>query len=283
MGFCENPSVDVITSSSNSHVKYIRSLGTSRRKRRHERRFVLEGVRLVEEPLSAAILPHLLLYAPDQLATTDAGRQLLDRLSSLPNCYEATPSAIAASTDTVTPQGVVGVFSWPDFAPTSGVWLILDEIQDPGNVGTLLRSAEAVGAGAVLCSSGTADLYSPKVVRSAMGAHFTLPVCGDLSWEDIAAMVGDRSAVYAAVAEAPTPYDAVEWGENSALIVGNEAQGIGDEGRALATTNISIPMVGHIGSLNAAVAGSVILFEALRQIRATNAHYAESLPVANKA
>jgi TrmH family RNA methyltransferase len=261
----------LIISTTNGHVKHIRSLIASRRKRDNERCFVVEGVRLMAEALSTGCVPEVVLYAPDQLATTNAGLHLLDQLDGLPNCYEANSRVIAAAADTVTPQGVVGVVSYPQLSPRPpGLWLVLDEVQDPGNVGTLLRSAESAGVGLVLCSQGTADVYSPKVVRSAMGAHFYLPLRSGMMWDEIAATLRDVPAIYAAVADARKPYYAVDWCEQAALIVGNEAQGICDEGLALATEMISIPMLGRVGSLNASVAGSVILFEAMRQRYATH-------------
>ncbi|HET9224032.1 MAG TPA: RNA methyltransferase, partial [Roseiflexaceae bacterium] len=168
--------------------------------------------------------------------------------------------------DTVHPQGVVALARWPRIEPGKpGLILALDNIQDPGNLGTLLRSAEAVGATEVLCVRGTADLYSPKVVRAAMGAHFRLAMEQDLGWEDLGERLAFVDHVYAADAAATMPYYAADWRQPSALIVGNEAHGLSDEARSLAKVLIGIPMRGQAESLNAAIAGSVILFEALRQ------------------
>lgn len=142
---------------------------------------------------------------------------------------------------------------------------MLDGIQDPGNVGTLLRSAEAAGVGLVLCGPGSADAYSPKVLRAAMGAHFNLPLRADLDWDEIGAELAASAPIYAAAAGASMPYYAADWKQPAALIIGSEARGVGPEGLALATHQISIPMAGRAESLNAGVAGSIILFEALRQ------------------
>lgn len=260
----------MITSTANTHVKYIRSLGNDRRQRHRERLFVLEGVRLVTDALASGTLPQLALYAPEQLAQTAAGQALLKQLVQLPNTYPATERAVAAAADTVNPQGVVAVVAFPaHHLPATNAVLVLDTIQDPGNVGTLLRSAEAAGFTQVLCTQGTADIYSPKVVRAAMGAHFALSVLVDQPWEQIAAHITRVQAIYAAVGTAQQPYDAVDWTTTLALIIGNEAQGVSPAGRALATHEIAIPMVGRAESLNAAVAGSVIMFEALRQRRHT--------------
>ncbi len=226
---------------------------------------MLEGVRLVSEALDAGASLRLALYAPEHLGASDAGQQLLQRLHELPHCFVATPRALNVATDTVTPQGVVAVVGIPQLAPRAGLVLVLDEVQDPGNVGTLLRSAEAAGVGMVLCSRGTADVYNPKVVRSAMGAHFYVPVRA-LAWGEIAQTLAQVPRIYAAVAGGDVPYDAANWQPPVALVVGNEAHGVSANGLALATDTVAIPLVGRVASLNAAVAGSVLLFEALRQL-----------------
>lgn len=226
---------------------------------------MLEGVRLVAEALAAGLQLRLVLYAPDQLASTAAGQRLLEQIAALPVSYAAAPQALAAAADTVSPQGVVAVAAWPELAPRRGLRLVLDALQDPGNVGTLLRSAEAAGVGEVLCSRGTADVFSPKVVRAAMGAHCYLPLRVDLGWDDLDLALADAPHIYAAVAGARMPYYAADWRQPVALIIGNETQGVSAQALERATRQIAIPMFGRTESLNAGVAGSIILFEALRQ------------------
>jgi RNA methyltransferase, TrmH family len=256
----------VITSTANSHVKYIRSLAADRKERRRERMFVLEGVRLVADALASGAALELALYAPEPLEATAAGKALAARLREIPRTYEASQQVVAAAADTVHPQGVVAAARWPTVEPgRPGIVLVLDAVQDPGNLGTLLRSAEAVGVAEVLCAPGTADVYAPKVVRAAMGAHFRLAVEQELGWEAVDERLMAVDHVYAAEAGATMPYYAADWRQPSALLVGSEARGLSEDGRARATKLIGIPMRGGAESLNAAVAGSVILFEALRQ------------------
>ncbi|MEI8308068.1 MAG: RNA methyltransferase [Chloroflexales bacterium] len=255
----------MITSVSNTHVKYLRSLCADPRYRRSERRFVIEGVRLVADALAAGAKLQVALYNSDQLSGTPLGAALLAQLVGRDNCHETSEAAVAAAAETRSPQGVVAAVALTDLVPRPGLYLVLDAIQDPGNLGTLLRSAESAGVGLVLCSQGCADLFNPKVVRAAMGAHFSLPLRSDLSWDDLAHELSDTPLIYAAGAEAAMPYDAADWRQPAALIIGSEAHGICPEGLALATHHISIPMLGKAESLNAAVAGSIILFEALRQ------------------
>jgi TrmH family RNA methyltransferase len=256
----------MIESQANPHVKRIRSLAADRKDRRRERMFVLEGVRLLADALQHGSPIELALYAPEQLDQTAAGRELRSKLEGLPHAYAATPQVVAAASGTVHPQGAVALARWPQVEPgRPGIVVVLDAIQDPGNLGTLLRSAEAVGVAEVLCAAGTADAYSPKVVRAAMGAHFRLAVEQDLGWEAVGERLFAVDHVYAADADASMPYYAADWRQPSALIIGNEAHGLSAEARSLASQPIGIPMRGRAESLNAAVAGSVILFEALRQ------------------
>jgi TrmH family RNA methyltransferase len=256
----------MIESLANPHVKHFRSLAADRKDRRRERLFVLEGVRLVADALAHAGPPELALYAPEQLEQTEAGRALLQQLEGQRWAQPATPAVVAAAADTVQPQGVVALARWPQVEPgRPGIVLVLDAIQDPGNLGTLLRSAEAVGVAELLCVKGAADLFSPKVVRAAMGAHFRLAMEQDLSWEQVGERLEFVDHVYAADAGANMPYYAADWRQPAALIIGNEAHGLSDDARALARKLVGIPMRGRAESLNAAVAGSIILFEAQRQ------------------
>lgn len=255
----------MIASTTNPHVKRLRSLRDLPRERRSERSLFLEGVRLVRDALASGVAPRLALYAPDLLQRTPEGAALLAQLTGHPGCYEASPAVVAAAAATQHPQGVVAAFPWPEHKPRPGLRLVLDAVQDPGNVGTLLRSAEAAGVGLVLCARSTADVSSPKVLRAAMGAHFSLPFRADLDWAQIGDELSACPVVYAADAQAAMPYYAADWKQPAALIVGSEAHGVSAEGLSYATHCISIPMVGRTESLNAGVAGSVILFEALRQ------------------
>lgn len=269
----------MITSPANAHVKLIRLLATNRKERARERLFVLEGVRLISDARAAQATLPLLLYEPEQLASTPAGATLLAQIADLPQSYPATARVLAAATATVTPQGVVALAQMPQWdiaqlgqrAASAGPVLVLDTLQDPGNAGTLLRSAVAAGVRAVLSTIGTVDLYSPKVVRAGMSAHFALPLLPDLTWAAIHVtlhtLLGPAPLIYAADMHGDLPYYAADWLQPAALIIGNEAHGISAAARAAASQLLSIPMCASTESLNAAIAGSVILFEALRQRR----------------
>jgi RNA methyltransferase, TrmH family len=141
--------------------------------------------------------------------------------------------------------------------------LILDAVRDPGNVGTILRSARAAGVDAVFCAHGTADPYNDKVVRAGMGAHFAVPL-RVASWEMIADALHGISRVYLADARGEVVYTRADWSHPVALIVGGEAEGASDAAKKIATARVSIPMRGGAESLNAAMAATVLLFQAAR-------------------
>jgi TrmH family RNA methyltransferase len=254
----------VITSIHNDQVKYVRSLAR-RKVRQREGRFVVEGARLAEEVARAGLRPALLFYT-EAWAASPAGQQLLPRLMPAgQGDWAVSDAVLAACADTETPQGVLAVLPFLSLPARPGLILVLDQVRDPGNLGTILRSAEAAGVGQVILAHGTVDLYNPKTVRGAMGAHFRLPVAS-LGWPAIAGRLAGR-AVWLADAAGETPYDQVDWAVPSALIVGGEAVGAGDQAAALATGRVSIPMAGGAESLNAAMATTVILFEAARLTR----------------
>ena len=214
----------MITSTRNERIKYVRSLAR-RRVRQREGRFLVEGNRLVGELVGTDLKLTLALYT-EAWAESSAGQSLLPGLQAADEgAWLVSEAVLAACSATQSPQGVAAVVPFVTFPPRRGLWLVLDQVRDPGNLGTILRSAEAAGVGWVLLMPGTADIYNPKVVRSAMGAHFRAPV-RELDWLALADLVGDR-AVWLADASADLAYDAVDWGEPAAVILGGEAFGAG--------------------------------------------------------
>jgi TrmH family RNA methyltransferase len=180
-------------------------------------------------------------------------------------CYAVSESVMAACSDTESPQGILAVLPIPDLPqpehPT--LTLILDGVRDPGNLGSILRTALAARVEQVYLAPGTVDASNPKAVRAAMGAHLHLPMAA-LRWEGIAEAVVDCN-VWLAAASGETHYTDVKWNEPAALIVGGETTGASDRAKSLATGQISIPMGAGVDSLNTAVATAIILFEIMRQ------------------
>jgi TrmH family RNA methyltransferase len=263
----------VITSTKNSKVQALRSL-RQRRDRLTRGWYLAEGVRLVEEAMKAGVIPALMLFSPAALTRTSRGAALLRDLTALETrAWPATDAAIAAASDTQTPQGVVAALPLPstDDAPLQGsLALVLDGVQDPGNLGTILRAAWATGVTEILTTLGTADPFGPKAVRAGMGAHFHLRLRPDQSWGQIAALATDRT-VLLATAHGDIRYDAVDWHRPGLLILGSEAHGPTPAALQLATTRVYIPMAKGVESLNVAVAAAVLLFEFQRQNRSVEA------------
>lgn len=258
---------DRITSLSNPRVKRIISLHR-RRVRHRERLFIAEGFRLVEEGLKAKAKPAALFFT-EEATGTDRGQDLLRAARDMGVMLTTVSSEVmSAMADTENPQGILASFSFPHSSvpPRPSLTLVVDGVRDPGNLGTLLRSADAAEVDEVLLTRRTVDIYNPKVVRGGMGSHFRLPSRGGLSWQEIGRAV-EGMGVALADARSDERYDDIPWRDPWAVIVGGEAEGSSVEASSLADRLIRIPCREGVESLNAAVAGSVILFEARRQRR----------------
>ncbi len=254
----------MINSQNNSKIKLVRALQGRSRNRKSEDAFVAEGVRLIEEA-AAVVWPIEFILFDETLS--DRGRDLIANLqqANQGEIFEISPDLMSEISDTETPQGVLAVLKHraiplpvkPDFL------IIADQIRDPGNMGTLLRTAEAAGADGVILAPGTVDAFSPKVVRAGMGAHFHLPI-HSLPWQEIHQLVKDIP-VFLAAADAEIPIWDADLTQRCALLLGGEAFGASAMGEALATDRVSIPMEGRAESLNAAMAGGILIAEVLRQ------------------
>lgn len=254
----------MITSSQNSKIKLVRALLGRAKERREANAFVVEGVRLVEE---AVISNWELRFALYDETLSERGKQQVEQLKSRAIDVEMVSNSLMKSlSETETPQGVLAVLGLKQLPITNPIDFIIipDQIRDPGNLGTLLRSAAATGVQAVLLPPETTDAFAPKVVRSGMGAHFRLPI-RSMSWEEIKQIC--RSAnlqMYIADMDGVSCWE-TDLRQPVALVVGGEAEGASAEARKLATQKILIPMTGSMESLNAGVAGSILMFEVVRQ------------------
>lgn len=255
-----------ITSSTNNRVKRVKRLLSDRRFRLREGQFVVEGTRWIDEITRAGVPPVFWLATENWLEANPTLSIRLTAESEPPVTIES--SILKGLADTSSPSGVLAVLQRPEL-----VWpeepsflLLLDQIRDPGNLGTLLRSALASGVEGVVLSPGCVEPFNPKVVRSSMGAVLRLPI-RHASWADkgkMAELLGDCK-IYLADAAGATAYTTVDWTGPAAIMIGGEAAGADEMAKAIVHETISIPMVRASESLNAGVAGSVILFEALRQ------------------
>lgn len=247
----------MISSLHNERVKLAHALQTSAKSRRKAKQIVLEGVRLIQDALNAGIRPDFILHDPDFPVDSLNSSQSLTLLP-------AAPEVMRHVCDTEQPQGIVGVFPMPESAfltaPTR--LLILDGVRDPGNLGTMLRTAAAAGVDGVLCSPDCVDAYNPKALRAGMGAHFRVPLAAQ-SWDAIQTACAGLT-VYLAEMEGDIAYDAADWSQPHALIIGGEAHGASENAIQLAAHRVYIPMARATESLNAAAAAAVLLFEAAR-------------------
>lgn len=257
--------LEIITSTANDNVKYVRSLHR-RRSRYQERVFIAEGLRAIEEAIKAGIQPTLLFHTPAMSDAPRARAMLSQAEERGVNIKIVNEAVMAHMADTVTPSGILAVLPMREHAiPSPLTWgLVLDAVRDPGNLGTILRSALAAGIELVITSKGTVDIYSPKVVRAAMGAHFHLNLLVNQDWTAIGQVLRGLHVLLAKPEEG-TPYWEVDWCQPTALVIGGEAEGVGIEAEKLATGHVTIPMHAGVESLNTAVAASILLFEAARQ------------------
>jgi len=257
----------MITSTHNPRVQWVRSLQSQPQARREHQAFVVEGVRLVEEALEAGWLAQLVFYTED---LPPRGQKIVDAYQEKGVKTElVAPHVLKAAADTGTPQGILAVLPIQrlPLPQHAGLVLIADGVRDPGNLGTILRTACAAGVDAVLLPPGSTDAFAPKVVRAGMGAHMRISI-HTLEWRDIEDYLFKRELplkVYLADASGGMYYTSADLRAPLALIIGGEAEGAGSEARSLAVESIHIPMPGKIESLNAAVATAILLFEVVRQ------------------
>lgn len=260
----------MISSTHNPKIQWVRALQARASERWEAGAFVVEGVRLAEEALQASREPLWVLYTQD---ISPRGKEIVEEyIHRHYPVEEVTPQVMKYAAETDTPQGILIVLrigdrtlpSSPDFV------LILDRLRDPGNVGTILRTAAAAGVQAVLMPPETVDVFSPKVVRASMGAHFRLPI-QSCSWEEIRHYLQDiidrRLKITIADSARGVVYTQADFRNPLALIVGGEAEGVGQEARQIVDEYVHIPMLGGVESLNAAVATGLIMFEVVRQRR----------------
>ena len=277
----------VITARNNPRVKELAELVKSAAARRERGLFVVEGPRMAAEVpdgqlaelwVSESFLEKTEKEAAAQGGSAPAGGPQSDAARGIETLVRTAQSrgilvtvsddVFAKISDTKTPQGVAAVVRMAPYRPedifTGGPVLILENIQDPGNLGTMLRTAEGAGAGGVIMDSATADAYNPKVVRGTMGALFRVP---HLVMDVPGAVAAAKAAgyeVFAAHLKGENDYTKTRYAR-AAFLIGNEGNGLTDAAAALADRYVRIPMEGRLESLNAAVAASLLLYEWHRQ------------------
>jgi len=257
-----------ITSIHNSKVKQWSQLLT-KRGREDQHKFILEGIHLVCEALQANIDLDVILYSLERGYPAELSTYVM-----LPcECIAVSEGVLAKCSDAQSPQGVLAIagklkttVTVPKlFTQTDSLVIAVDGIQDPGNLGTIIRSADAVGATAVILGRGTVDLYNPKTVRSTMGSLFHLPIIECDLPQTLAKAQQEGIQIISASLQASAVCYSIDMKPATWFIVGNESTGVSSELAAYVTKEVIIPMPGRAESLNVAMAATVLLFEAMRQ------------------
>lgn len=257
--------LETLTSPQNPKLQLVRALLDQPKARRKHNAFVAEGARVIEDGLNSSVPVEFALISSDP---TPRAAELAKDPKLAGKLWQVEAKLFDTLTDTESSQGLMAVFPQPELPlpDRSDFLLILDQLRDPGNLGAVLRSAEAAGAQAVLILPGNTDPWAPKVVRAGMGSHFRLPIL-TWAWEAVNAACKDLRVFHADMAGQHSLWQ-VDFTQACALLIGGEAEGISPRGRQLATDSVRIPMAGGTESLNAAVSASILMFEVSRQRQA---------------
>ncbi len=257
----------MITSVANRRVKTLAQWNKQAKVRREADVFLTEGVKMFQEAPQEQIQN---IYIAESFRLDGAAAAKLQRCS-----YETvTDEVFAKISDTKTPQGILCVMKRRRYSmeqicqKEAPLLLLLEDIQDPGNLGTMLRAGEGAGIDGVIMTEGTADIYNPKAVRATMGSIYRVPFIytADLI-QTIAALRQKNIMVYAAHAHAKRPYDMYDYRQGAAFLIGNEGNGLCAKTAEAADACLTIPMAGKVESLNAAISASILLYEAAGQRR----------------
>lgn len=256
----------MITSTSNARVKRLISLAQKAKLRHSEGVFIVEGIKMfLEAPI-------------EQIKEVYISESLMDKnnLEKLKHVrYEIVSDEVFKKiSDTQTPQGVLCVMKMPAYErqdmfknkKKAPLFMVLEDIQDPGNLGTILRAGEGAGIDGVIMTKNTVDIFNPKVIRSTMGSIYRVPF---LITQDISQTIKELKAggitVYAAHLDESVDYDTCDYTGAAAFLIGNEGNGLKRETADLADRYVKIPMKGQVESLNAAMASAILMYEAARQ------------------
>ena len=261
----------MITSTSNAKIKRIVQLRKKKKARDAEGVFLVEGIRMFRE------IPEKLLqeiYISESCEEKE-GKEIRRRASACGIRPELVSDGVFAYlSDTQTPQGILCLVRMPQY-PLSGLLrgdrthlLIVESIQDPGNLGTMLRTGEGAGITGIIMNRTTVDLFNPKTIRSTMGSIYRVPyyIADDLA-ETIGELKRQKVGIYAAHLKGQMHYDEPSYCKGTAFLIGNEGNGLSDEIAGLADTYVRIPMEGSVESLNAAVSAALLMYETNRQRR----------------
>lgn len=258
---------EVITSSQNKIIKQIKSLH-AKKYRDNLQQYIIEGYKLIDEALQYD-KPFSLVLFSDEAVKSEEGNRLLRKCEEMNiPIYIADDRVFQEASEMDSPQGVLAVLHKQEqdleniIDRESYILMLLDEVRDPGNVGTIIRTADACGIAGVVLSKGCVDLYNGKTIRATMGSMFHIPVVTDVDMlELIEGLKLAKAEVVGADPHSNVNCVEVPHKERTAIIIGNEANGLRTEVKSAATQNITIPMPGKAESLNAGIAAAILMYE----------------------
>ena len=266
----------MITSTNNQQMKQISALLKKAKERREKRLFVVEGPKMVME---APMKWLKAVYVSESFEKKQENQLVLEdvemRCKAKQVMYEiVSDSVFKSASDTQTPQGIMAIVEMPSYdmqdllQGESTHLLILESIQDPGNLGTMIRTGEGAGITGVIMNKTTVDLFNPKTIRSTMGSIYRVPFVITEDLANTMQMLKEQDvSLYAAHLKGQHAYDEEDYTKASGFLIGNEGNGLSDEIANLADTYIKIPMEGQVESLNAAISATLLMYEANRQRR----------------
>ncbi|WP_176461750.1 TrmH family RNA methyltransferase [Anaeromicrobium sediminis] len=259
-----------ITSSDNKIIKHIRQL-SKRKFREKNKEYIIEGIRSIKDAIKYEEEIKHILYS-NKINNVQYGEELLnDILSGKLNAYEVDEKIFKSLSDTENTQGIMAVMAMKNhdinsFIKGDGLYVILDRIQDPGNLGTIIRTADSAGFNGVILTKGCVDVYNPKVIRSTMGSIFNIPIIqGTYEKDLIEVLHKEKINIVCTSLDTDKYYYDVDFSKNLAIVIGNEGNGVSDYILNKSNLLIKIPILGKAESLNASTASSIIIYESVRQ------------------
>ncbi|AUG57226.1 MAG TPA: 23S rRNA (guanosine(2251)-2'-O)-methyltransferase RlmB [Ruminiclostridium sp.] len=259
-----------ISSNKNAFIKEVKSL-KNRKYREAKNMYFIEGIRFVQEALKENIKPYK-IFISEKLEGVKGGKEILKTINEKKLDYFVLPHKLFKEiSDTDNPQGILAQiemkkYSLEEMVNENNFLVVLDAIQDPGNMGTIIRTADAAGATGVVLSEGCVDVYNPKVLRSTMGSVFHVPIYNSKDiLKDLKYFKEKKIMICASHLEGETAYFNLENVDNVAIVIGNEARGIRDDIKDISDVLVKIPMKGRAESLNASIAAGLLIFEIMRK------------------
>lgn len=259
--------MQVITSKDNEIVKHIKKL-SDKKYRDQNNCYIIEGIKLVEEAIQEEAKIEKIVICEESTKNSEISKSLIYEIAKY-DCIYVTEKIFKTLTQVMNPQGILAVINKnkekSQIKYDEDIIVALDDIQDPGNLGTILRTVDSVGVKQLIVSKGTADVYNPKVVRSSMGAIFRVKVIEVENLKETIENIrkNDYKLLVTSLQTENSIYD-IDYNKK-VIVIGNEANGVSAEIQNLADQKIKIPMLGKTESLNASVATGVILYEYVRQ------------------